>query len=164
MTVNPVTVEAPKIVVLFPVKVIFPDPNASVLVLLLLELNTPQLRVLLLISSVPAVTVNVRNVAIVNVPTIFTVAPGALTVRGLFIVRPLLVIVCVPDVAANVNALGLDVNVIPVDAVKSPKMLIGVFAVREPLNPLVAVITPETITGFCMTRLLSAMRQYLYLP
>ena len=90
------------------------EPNAKVLVLLLLELRLLAVNVKLFRSRVPAVRVTSLVLPIVRAPASCVVAAGQFMVMGKSNVRPLVVIVLVPDVATKVRALVPAVKVPPV--------------------------------------------------
>lgn len=79
-----------------------PDPVASVLVFEFVELKAPILKVLSFALNVPSVRVRVLVVPIVKLSARETVEVLFIVI-ALFTVTPLVVIVCVPELAANVN-------------------------------------------------------------
>ena len=104
-----------------------PEPMVSVLVPLP-KASVPTLTFLLLASKVPLVRVKALLVvvAISSASANCQVPPTPLKVSGLSIIFPLLVMVLVPDVAANVMAVALPVAmVIPEASVSEPSIVLG---------------------------------------
>ena len=81
-------------------------------------------------------------VDIVMLPTNCQVPPTPLNVIGKSVVTPLVVIVLVPDVAANVVTEVLPVHVIVGDSVRLPYIVLGVFVElkRLPENPVKSIL------------------------
>ena len=103
-----------------PERVHVPLPMVIVLVLLFDELNRPIVKFLLLAVRVPLVKVTVLVEPTIAASPKLNVPPTPLKVTGKSIVWPLLVIVCVPEVAPKVMALAPAVKVIPDARVKFP--------------------------------------------
>ncbi len=118
--------------------------------------------------KVPAVKVKARVEPWVSASWKATVAPGAFTSMGQSIVLPLVVMVCVPDVALNCRADVPDATVIPVDNVRFPATTRVAFA-SVPLKPVKFTFTKlpviETISVPAVTltfmRLASGMPEEL---
>lgn len=67
-------------------------------------------------------------------------------VTGKFIVFPLLVIcLVVADVEPNVSVLADDVNVIPVDNFKLPKIVTAAVAFQVPANPVKSTFRADSL-------------------
>ena len=110
------------------VNVHVPLPIVKVLVLEFDEERLPIFTFLLLASKVPLVRVKALLVvvAISSASANCQVPPTPLKVSGLSIIFPLLVMVLVPDVAANVMAVALPVAmVIPEASVSEPSIVLG---------------------------------------
>lgn len=125
---------------LFPVRVKFPVPYAIDLTLALLLLKYPAVRVLPFRSSVAY-----RSVTVLVTPTVIASASchvAVVAASGLpkFIgqsnVMPFVVIVLVPDLAAKIIVLPVDVTVMPVDSVMLPYTLMVGPIENDPLNPV----------------------------
>ena len=113
MNVNEVAVVKSTMVAALPDTAICPVvPKVKDLVLLLLELNICAVSVKLLRSNVPAVSVKVRVDPKVRAPANWVVAL-LFTVTGKSRVRPLVVMVCVPEVAIKLMAVVPAVSVPP---------------------------------------------------
>ena len=102
-----------------PVVVMLPVPKVITRVLVLAELNKPLERVLLAKFSVPLVKVYVAVVEAVKLPDSSTVPPTPFWVieNNVLLAE---VIVCVPEVAANVHKPEPVVKVIPATNVSEP--------------------------------------------
>lgn len=103
-----------------PVIVMFPEPNAIVRAFVLLELNNPVVSVYPFKFNVPAVSVHVRAAPEVSAFSSCQLPPTPLKVNGLSKTTAAVLIVFVPDVAANVNTPEPAPTVMFVEALRSP--------------------------------------------
>lgn len=107
-------------------------------VLLFEDENMPVVRVFAFRSSVPLVSAVVLVAPSVNASCNCHVPPTPLNVIGRSIVRPLVVMVLTPDVAANVVAFAPADRVMPDDKVRFPKIVLVPFS-KEPANPVKSI-------------------------
>ena len=93
--------------------------------------------VLLFPSNVPLVRVNARVAPIVRASASCTVPPTPLIVSGSSIVFPFDVMICVPDVAPKVKMPDEAANVMPVESVNDPYIVLAtVRAAQVPAKPV----------------------------